>query len=312
MKTRLVSIQIIYLFFLTTFYYGQSNNVSEFEGLKEINSTQLFFKVIGNGEPLLIVHGGPGLGHDYLFEPFKQLADNNTLIFFDQRGCGRSEQLNTSDSVDMNTLVDDIEQIRKEFNISKLNLAGQSWGALISIEYTVKYPENVSKLLLLEPAPGSNEYLGEFQQTIMNRLSQNDKESIAELSQNPKLKFDPILFDEFMSLRFKGYSLDTTFVSKMHMDYFDSLRVLKFFSSAAKFGPYLMNFNLYEKMKSINCPTLIIHGENDPIPNDAIKKMGSNIKNAELHIIKDSGHFVHIEKPKVYFELIRSFLKKSE
>ena len=59
----------------------------EFEGLEKINGTEIFCKVIGKGDPLVIVHGGPGLAHDYLYEPFKQLAYNYKLIFYDQRGC---------------------------------------------------------------------------------------------------------------------------------------------------------------------------------------------------------------------------------
>lgn len=212
----------------------------------------------------------------------------------------------------MNTLVEDLEQIRKEFKIEKLNLIGQSWGALISIEYCYKYPENVKQLLLLEPGPGSSEYLGEFQQTIMNRLSDKDKNQIIEISQNPELRYNPFLFNEFMNLRYKGYSLDSLFVKKMHMNYFDSSKVVKFFSSSATFAPYLMSFNLYEKMKKIHLPVLIIHGEYDPIPNSAIERMSESFSDAELHIIKGSGHFVHIEKPEEYFSIVRLFLAKTD
>ncbi len=312
MKHHSVLICISLIFSPFILIHSQSKDVKEFETLKKINGTELFCKAIGEGEPLVIVHGGPGLAHDYLFEPFKQLADNYTLIFYDQRGSGRSAELKLNDSVCMNNLVGDLEEIRKEFNINKMNLVGQSWGALISIEYCVKYPDYVSKLLLLEPAPGSTEYLAEFQKTIMQRLSQWDKERIAELANNPALKYNPLLFSEFMNLRYKGYSTDTTFITKMHMNYFDSLKVIKFFASSAAFGPYLINFNLYDDMKSINCPTLIIHGEFDPIPNNAIVRMGSAIKNSELHIIKGSGHFVHIEKPDEYFGMIRTFLAEKQ
>ena len=207
-------------------------------------------------------------------------------------------------------MVDDLEGIRKVFKIEKMNLAGQSWGAIISINYLVNYPDNVKKLLLLEPAPGSTAYIMDFQKTIMERLSQKDKGRIVQLSQDPGLRNDSILFQEFMNIRFKAYSMDSLFIQKMHINYFDSLRVKKFFASSAAFAPYLMKFDLYEKMKSIGCPTLIIHGEFDPIPTASIERMAEAIKPAELHIIKGSGHFVHIEKPDEYFGLIRTFLNK--
>ncbi len=312
MKAQLVSFVILIISFSNLNFQCQSLQSDSFEGLKNINGALIYFKIVGNGEPVLIVHGGPGLGHDYLFQPFSQLSDNFKLIFYDQRGSGLSDEIEPEDSVNMNTLVEDLEQTRKEFKIEKLNLAGQSWGALVCIEYTDKYPENVSKLLLLEPAPGSTEYLAEFQQTIMNRLSPSDKEMIIYLSQKPALRYDPVSFNQFMNLRFKGYSIDSTFTTKMHINYFDSLRVVKFFSSSANFSPYLMSFNLYKKMKSINCPTLIIHGEYDPVPLLSIERMANAIPSSELHIIRNCGHFVHIEKPKEYFNLISTFLNSNK
>lgn len=279
-----------------------------FEGLKKINDTEIFCKVIGRGEPLVIVHGGPGLAHDYLYEPFKQLADKYQLIFYDQRGCGRSAEIQAEDSVTVADLVEDLEGVRQAFKINTMNLVGQSWGAIISINYLSQYPYQVKRLLLLEPAPGSTAYLADFQKTLTQRLSQSDKERLASLAQNPRLKSDPIIFQEFMNTRFKAYSLDTLVIKKMHTNYFDSLRVKKFFASSAAFSPYLMQFDLYDMMKKIDCSTLIIHGEFDPIPTAAIERMAASIKHSELHIIKGSGHFVHIEQPEVYFDLIRAFL----
>lgn len=310
MKTLIVSCFIATVFSFPNNTYSQSSQIPEFTGVKKINGTQIYFNIIGKGTPLVIVHGGPGLAHNYLFEPFKQLSDNYQLIFYDQRGCGNSSEINPADSVNMDTMVEDLEQIRNEFKIDKLNLVGQSWGAIICIEYINKFPNNVNKLLLLEPGPGSNEYLPEFQQTIMSRLSQTDKNRIIEISQKPELKYNPDLFNEFMKLRYKGYSLDSNYVDKMHMNYFDSAKVVKFFSSSGTFAPYLMSFNLYEKMKNINCPVLIIHGENDPIPTTSVERMAASIGNCELHIIKNSGHFVHIEKESEYFSIIKSFLKE--
>ncbi len=276
---------------------------------KEVNGTKFFCNTIGEGDAIVIVHGGPGLAHDYLFEPFKQLSDNYKLIFYDQRGCGRSEEFKEGQQVTMETMVEDLEGIRKEFNLDKINLVGQSWGALIAINYVLKNPDRVKNLILLEPAPGSSEYLQQVQQTIMKRLSKEELERLMKLSQNPELRSDPKLFIEFMNLRMKTYFFDSTFAKKKNFNYFDTERIKKFFSSSAIFGSYLMSYNLYDNIKNINCPTLIIHGDYDVIPTEAVERMGSAIKNSELHVVEKSGHFVHIEKPEFYFSTIRNFLK---
>lgn len=277
--------------------------------LKEVNGTKLYCNTIGEGDAIVIVHGGPGLAHDYLFEPFKQLSDNYKLIFYDQRGCGRSDEFKEGMQVTMETMVDDLEGIRKELNIDKMNLVGQSWGALIAINYILKYPGNVKNLILLEPAPGSSEYIQQVQQTIIKRLSKEDLEQLTKISQNPELRYDPNLFKEFMNIRMKTYFYDSTFAEKKNFNYFDSDKIQKFFASSAMFGPYLMSYNLYDKMRAIDCPVLIIHGDYDVIPTEAIERMGKEIKNSEVHIVKECGHFVHIEKPDFYFGTIRSFIK---
>ena len=111
---------------------------------------------MGKGESIVILHGGPGLAHNYLYEPFKQLSNSYKLIFYDQRGCGKSSGFKQDEIVSIETLVEDLETIRKEFNIDKMILVGQSWGAIIALNYSIDHPNNIKKLLLLEPAPGSS------------------------------------------------------------------------------------------------------------------------------------------------------------
>lgn len=281
----------------------------EAEKIVDINGAKIFCKTLGDGEPLVIVHGGPGLAHDYLFDPFKQLSDNYKLIFYDQRGCGKSQEFNEGESSTMETMVEDLEGVRKEFKLEKMNLVGQSWGAVIAFNYIFKYPDRVKYLILLEPAPGSSEYIQNVQQTIMSRLSKEEIERLVKISQSPDLRTSPELFKEFMNIRMKNYFYNSTYASKKNFNYFDTERIKKFFASSALFGPYLMSYSLYDKMRNISCPTLIIHGDYDVIPTEAIERMGKEIKNAEVHIVKECGHFVHIEKPEFYFNTIRSFIK---
>lgn len=306
MKNKKINMLIVFLLLISGISIAQ--NLIANEKIIRVNSTEIFTKELGKGEPLIIVHGGPGLAHDYLYEPFKQLSDNYKLIFYDQRGCGRSSEFKEDQKVTMEMMVEDLEGIRKEFDVKKMNLVGQSWGAVIALNYIYKYPDNVKTLLLLEPSPGSREYLSQIQQTISNRLSQTDKERLMQISQNPELRSSPELFKEFMGIRTKTYFYDSTFLKQRHFDYFDTNRVKKFFSSSAMFGQYLINFDLYDKMKNIKCPTLIIHGDYDIIPTSAIDRIGKEIKGSELHVIEKCGHFVHIEKSELYFNTIKTFL----
>lgn len=283
-------------------------SAQDFSGIRRINDTGVYCRVIGRGEPLVVVHGGPGMGHDYLSGPFSQLADRYRLVFYDQRGNGRSDEFAPGQKVTVDDLVNDLEALRKDLGLDRINLAGQSWGAIIAIKYTASHPDRVGKLLLLEPAPGSSAALPVFVQRIRDRLSAEDREALAALDGNPASRSDPELYKRATNIRFKAYYFDPAKQDLAKMDYMDAARVRKWAQSSAMFGPYLSDFDLYDTMKAITCPVLIVKGYDDVIPNDSIERMAAVMPQARLHLLEKCGHFAHVEKPREYFGLIREFL----
>lgn len=107
--------------FIITLFIWSCNFKTDnsFTGFKTINNTQLYCKVIGEGEPILIVHGGPGLNHEYFLPFLEHLSKKYKLIFYDQRSSGRSPIPADSNEITFTKFVDDIEGIRKEFGIEK-------------------------------------------------------------------------------------------------------------------------------------------------------------------------------------------------
>jgi proline iminopeptidase len=282
----------------------------DFAGSKQINGRGTYCRAVGRGDCLVVVHGGPGLAHDYLFKHFSRLAAKRRLVFYDQMGNGLSDPFRGDETVGVADLVEELEGVRQAFGLEAFDLAGQSWGAVIAVHYAAKYPQHVKKLLLLEPAPGSSEYLPAFQQEILGRLSPEDKQQLAALSRDPALSNDPALFQKWMNLRFKAYYFDPARQDLDKLAYFDAARVKKFFASSAMFGRYLMNFDLHGMMTGIACPVLIVHGDRDVIPGAAVERMARSLPHADLRIVRESGHFVHVEKPEEYFSAIEKFLAR--
>ena len=283
-------------------------SAQDVSGIEQVNGTGIYCRRVGKGEPVVIVHGGPGMAHDYLFKPFAPLASSYQLFFYDQRGNGRSDAFKPGEKISVDDLVEDLEALRNRWGLEQFNLAGQSWGAIIAVKYTAKYPKRVKRLLLLEPAPGSSEALPEFVKRIRERLSAEDKEELVALDGNPATRSDPALYKRVANLQFKAYYFDRTKQDLDKMDYMDADHVKKWAQSSAMFNPYLASFNLYDTMKTITCPVLIIAGRHDPIPTESIERMATSMPQAQLHIIEECGHFAHIEKPAEYFGLIRRFL----
>ena len=143
--------RIIFLLFL----FGCTVREENIQGLVDVNGTSLFYHIIGKGEPIIVIHGGPVLDQSYMIDHFSELSKNHKLIFFDQRACGRSIADVDTSSMKMKTLIEDIDALRKKFNFDKVHVLGHSWGGMLAAMYAIEYPLNVKSLILCDAMPPS-------------------------------------------------------------------------------------------------------------------------------------------------------------
>jgi len=112
------------------------------------SSLKLYYETEGEGQPLVLLNGGPGFSHEYL-QPLRALASEARLIFFDQRGTGQSGKADPQDyTVEAN--VEDVEQLRRELQLDSWIVFGHSWGGMLAQAYVLKYPQHVSGLILAD------------------------------------------------------------------------------------------------------------------------------------------------------------------
>ena len=122
----------------------------------------------GNGPEVVVLHGGPGAHHDYLLPGFDRLAQHRTLVYYDQRGGGRSP-VGRDVPVGWREHVDDLEALRDVWGMEQLHLCGYSWGALLAMLFAIKYPARVASLALLSPAPAARRERFVFEQNLARR-----------------------------------------------------------------------------------------------------------------------------------------------
>lgn len=281
------------------------------KGYIRTNGIKTFYNIIGEGEPLIMVHGGPGMAHNYLVPKFKRLAKNHKVIFYDQRACGKTNGEENPNQIAINNLVEDLEALRISFGIEKMKLVGQSLGGLLALNYSIKYPRNLKCLIILESAPASSEYEEEFENTILKRLTKKEKEKQAQIKKLDGFKnFDPETHIKYYLSLFKTYFYNKTFHKKLNFNYFTKEMLKKNAISDPMFDKYINKFDIHDKLKKINCPTLIIHGKYDPIPYQAIERIHQCITGSELILFEKCGHFAHIEKENEYFSAIEKFLER--
>jgi proline iminopeptidase len=118
------------------------------EGFVDAHSVLIYYKIIGHGAPLMLVHGGPGASHDYLLPYVLPLARTNQLIFIDERGSGRSEKLEDAKLYTVENMVEDVEAVRQALHLGKISLLGHSYGGVLAQAYALKYQQNLTHLIL--------------------------------------------------------------------------------------------------------------------------------------------------------------------
>lgn len=166
-------------------------HASAVERLLVVGETSLFVREVGDGPSILVLHGGPDFDHEYLAPDLDSLADAYRVIYFDQRGRGRSAHGVRPESVSLASDIDDIDAVRRGLGITRPVVLGHSWGAILAMEYAVRHPSQVSALVLMNPAPISAEDLAFARDLYGRRLGRRTGEQKAILASDAYQRGEP-------------------------------------------------------------------------------------------------------------------------
>ena len=281
-----------------------------FQETVEINGVKHFIEKIGTGEPLLVLHGGPGLHHDYLSPHFEKLAKEYQIIFYDQRGCGKTDFPQDTSSMNIASYVEDLEAIRNHLGLDKVNLVGHSWGSLLAINYAKKYPANLSRLILISPAPANADYFDETFSNIQRKRSEEDTKELVKTMMSAEFeKRDEKAFKKAILLGDKVNLVNQELITELYQPMnFTSEQASKLMLVNSLLERTYFDLNVIEGLEVIVCPTLIIVGDLDNVPFASTQSLHENIKGSQLEVIKKSCHYPFFETPKEFNKIIRNFL----
>lgn len=294
---------------LSILVWSASFSQSPKEGLRKINGTQLFISEDGEGEPLIVIHGGPGLNHSYFKPHLDPLAEKIKVVYYDQRACGESS-LPSTDSLSLSFFVDDIEGIRKSLGVEKVNILAHSWGAILAVNYGLKYPKHVKKMILSNPVALNMEYQAESMKLLKAKSTKQDSIDRAALIESPGFKNHEVATSEALTKSFflpsfydrsKISALDLEFPSNYH----EATGMLY-----KGLGKDLQSYDFYEEIKAFSFPVLVVVGSADNIPIAALERIAENVQHSKLIVFEKSGHFPFIEEPENFNQTILDFLKQ--
>ena len=272
-----------------------------------VNGAELEVEVLGpeNAPVLIAHHGAPGLGSRA--EPkasFGALADTYRVIVFDARGSGDSSE---TPPYSHEQWTADIDTLRDWAGAEKIIMAGGSYGGFLALEYTLRYPDRVSALVLRDTAAADRfraqaRHRAESTERTMINMELLDRSFAGQVRDN----------DDFRAcwraiLPLYDYDYDPAKVDQRA-----DTTIYHYATHNYAFGINLPNYDVTGRLGEITCPTLITVGRHDWItPVEASQELADNIAESQLVIFEKSGHSPQIEERDAWLSAVRSFLAGS-
>jgi len=264
------------------------------QGLLTLGDARLFYEVLGDGDPIIVVHGGPGLDHSYLRPGLDALATRNTVIYYDQRATGRSTAELVDGTINLDAFVTDIDALRQVLGYQEVSVLGHSFGALIALEYAVRYPDNTRSVILMNPVEPGRRFEEVTAQRQRDRALPEDAEEMAELRASEGFfARDPATLSQVYRVAFRQVLKDRELIDQIDLE----LAVATARNGqdvAALIGASLGVVDWWDRLGEIEVPTLVLHGRYDVPPVEMSQALAEAISAGTFEVL-DSGHFPYIE-----------------
>jgi pimeloyl-ACP methyl ester carboxylesterase len=253
----------------------------------------------GSGPPILLLHGGPGLGFDYLRDLAEELAEENDVAWYQQRGQAPS-------AVDgphtVATDVDDARRVLDALGWDKAYVVGHSWGGHLALHVAEAMPDRVLAVLSVDPlgAVGDGRW-PEFDEEIFRRTPESVRDRARELDElSMKGEIDDALALEGMRLVWPAYFADPEAAPPMPELRMASQRSAQMFQSINAELP-----KLEAGLPQIRVPVGFVHGSRSPMPVETSTDAAERIPDAWVDVVEGAGHFIWVEAPRAVLGSLR-------
>ena len=270
----------------------------------------LYVEVLGTtaGVPLVVVNGGPGFDHTYehiampgTTSAWDTLARNRRVVFYDQRGNGRSGALKPGQSCNLADQIADLDAVRAHLGADKIDLLGHSWGGYLVMAYAARHPERIRHLVIVDSAaPKWSDTVFLFKDIFPEGVERSDGFTFGDMMGDPKAT-EAGLREYFQWLFYAPEKRDA-FAAQVGAGVFN-----KAVNQALERD--LGQFDLNPELKKYRFPALVVTGRYDiNVAPSVAYKIHKAIAGSKFVVFEKSGHLPFYEEPDAFVKAVEGFL----
>ncbi|WP_421846004.1 proline iminopeptidase-family hydrolase [Mycobacterium sp.] len=266
----------------------------------------------GAGLPLLVVHGGPGLPHNYLTS-LKRLADEREVIFWDQLGCGNSERPSNTELWTMDRSVAEMDAVVRALDVKRFHIFGNSWGGMLAQQYVLDASSGVASLTISNSTasmPAFSANVARLKSALdPATLSAMNRHEAAGTTQSAEYQAAITIWNETYLCRTRPWPRELfDACENAGMEIFETM-----------FGPSdfhvvgnIRSWDVVDRLPEITVPTLVVAGRYDECSPEHMHDMHQRINGSRFELFESTAHLPFIEEPERFDQVMRDFLRHNE
>lgn len=285
------------------------------EGFIDVTGGRVWYRVVGEsgGLPLLTLHGGPGVPHDYL-DSLAELADERPVVFYDQLGCGLSDRPDGLALWTVERFVEEVGQVVAALGLTRFHLLGQSWGSMLATDYALTTPPGLVSLILASPPlsiprwlADADAYRAQLPAAVRDALDRHEAAGTLDSAEyhaatdayyaRHVCRADPLPEEMLRAIAATGHAVYA------HMWGPNEFNMT---------GGTLRTYDRTPRLPELAVPTLFTCGRYDEATPAATAWYQSLVPGSEIAVFAQSAHLPHLEEREAYLATVKDFLRRAE
>lgn len=293
------------------------------EGWIDFDGQRTWYAIVGreaderaaSKDPLLLLHGGPGAAHDYLESMAALSATGRRVIFYDQQGCGNSDQPDDPQRWTVDFYVRELDAVRRALGLERCHILGQSWGGMLLMEYLVTRPAGVtSAIVASSPASmplwieGTGRQRAALPASVIETLTRHE---VAGTWDDPEYEAAVTVFYDRHLCRVVP---NPEFVTRSFAKLARNPQVYRTMNGPTEFHVVgtLRDWEVLTRLDDVDEPVLLTSGRHDEATPDQMERIIEALPHAEWVLFEQSGHLSHAEEPDRYMAAVGDFMARAE